>query len=193
MEATFLIGKYDEKALTKQLCQALSFVNAAAAGEDPEKKAKKDQRGRIFAALMAVAVGAALLYLGLHAGGQSAYVLAAVLLFILGGYMLVTSRDAGWMRESKTAKALFKSLNGIESSQKPAVRFTDEKMLILSRASQAEVSYQEIQAAADTEALIVLRHGRAATVLQKKELVGKELPAVEAFLRSHLDCPFYQL
>ena len=195
MDFTFLIGKYDEKRLTPQLAQALAAAKAAAGGADAKKRAAGLVRGRIGVAIMMIALGAVLIYVSLRnpAINRRLYLPISLLAILASIYLLLTCKEAAWGMEKPSAKALLRSLNGIESSQKPMVRLRSDGVTITAKSGESHADFSQIDAAAETDDLIVLRHGRSVTVLQKRDLVSQNPEAVRAALQSALDCPYLLL
>ena len=195
MDFTFLIGKYDEKQLTPQLAQALAAAKAAAGGADAKKRAAGLVRGRIGVAILMIALGAVLIYVSLRnpAINRSLYLPISLLAILASIYLLLTCKEAAWGMEKPSAKALLRSLNGIESSQKPMVRLRSDGVTITAKSGESHADFSQIDAAAETDDLIVLRHGRSVTVLQKRDLVSQNPEAVRAALQSALDCPYLLL
>ena len=195
MDFTFLIGKYDEKQLTPQLAQALAAAKAAAGGADAKKRAAGLVRGRIGVAILMIALGAVLIYVSLRnpAIDRRLYLPVSLLAILASIYLLLTCKEAAWGMEKPSAKALLRSLNGIESSQKPMVRLRSDGVTITAKSGESHADFSQIDAAAETDDLIVLRHGRSVTVLQKRDLVSQNPEAVRAALQSALDCPYLLL
>ena len=195
MDFTFLIGKYDEKRLTPQLAQALAAAKAAAGGADAKKRAAGLVRGRIGVAILMIALGAVLIYVSLRnpAINRRLYLPISLLAILASIYLLLTCKEAAWGMEKPSAKALLRSLNGIESSQKPMVRLRSDGVTITAKSGESHADFSLIDAAAETDDLIVLRHGRSVTVLQKRDLVSQNPEAVRAALQSALDCPYLLL
>ena len=195
MDFTFLIGKYDEKRLTPQLAQALAAAKAAAGGADAKKRAAGLVRGRIGVAILMIALGAVLIYVSLRnpALNRRLYLPISLLAILASIYLLLTCKEAAWGMEKPSAKALLRSLNGIESSQKPMVRLRSDGVTITAKSGESHADFSQIDAAAETDDLIVLRHGRSVTVLQKRDLVSQNPEAVRAALQSALDCPYLLL
>ena len=195
MDFTFLIGKYDEKRLTPQLAQALAAAKAAAGGADAKKRAAGLVRGRIGVAILMIALGAVLIYVSLRnpAINRRLYLPISLLAILASIYLLLTCKEAAWGMEKPSAKALLRSLNGIESSQKPMVRLRSDGVTITAKSGESHADFSQIVAAAETDDLIVLRHGRSVTVLQKRDLVSQNPEAVRAALQSALDCPYLLL
>ena len=195
MDFTFLIGKYDEKRLTPQLAQALAAVKAAAGGADAKKRAAGLVRGRIGVAILMIALGAVLIYVSLRnpAINRRLYLPISLLAILASIYLLLTCKEAAWGMEKPSAKALLRSLNGIESSQKPMVRLRSDGVTITAKSGESHADFSQIDAAAETDDLIVLRHGRSVTVLQKRDLVSQNPEAVRTALQSALDCPYLLL
>lgn len=195
MDFTFLIGKYDEKQLTPQLAQALAAAKAAAGGADAKKRAAGLVRGRIGVAVLMIALGAVLIYVSLRnpAINRRLYLPISLLAILASIYLLLTCKEAAWGMEKPSAKALLRSLNGIESSQKPMVRLRSDGVTITAKSGESHADFSQIDAAAETDDLIVLRHGRSVTVLQKRDLVSQNPEAVRAALQSALDCPYLLL
>lgn len=195
MDFTFLIGKYDEKRLTPQLAQALAAAKAAAGGADAKKRAAGLVRGRIGVAILMIALGAVLIYVSLRnpAINRRLYLPVSLLAILASIYLLLTCKEAAWGMEKPSAKALLRSLNGIESSQKPMVRLRSDGVTITAKSGESHADFSQIDAAAETDDLIVLRHGRSVTVLQKRDLVSQNPEAVRAALQSALDCPYLLL
>ena len=195
MDFTFLIGKYDEKRLTPQLAQALAAAKAAAGGADAKKRAAGLVRGRIGVAILMIALGAVLIYVSLRnpAINRRLYLPVSLLAILASIYLLLTCKEAAWGMEKPSAKALLRSLNGIESSQKPMVRLRSDGVTITAKSGESHADFSLIDAAAETDDLIVLRHGRSVTVLQKRDLVSQNPEAVRAALQSALDCPYLLL
>ena len=195
MDFTFLIGKYDEKQLTPQLAQALAAAKAAAGGADAKKRAAGLVRGRIGVAILMIALGAVLIYVSLRnpALNRRLYLPISLLAILASIYLLLTCKEAAWGMEKPSAKALLRSLNGIESSQKPMVRLRSDGVTITAKSGESHADFSQIDAAAETDDLIVLRHGRSVTVLQKRDLVSQNPEAVRAALQSALDCPYLLL
>lgn len=195
MDFTFLIGKYDEKRLTPQLAQALAAAKAAAGGADAKKRAAGLVRGRIGVAILMIALGAVLIYVSLRnpAINRRLYLPISLLAILASIYLLLTCKEAAWGMEKPSAKALLRSLNGIESSQKPMVRLRSDGVTITAKSGESHADFSQIDAAAETDDLIVLRHGRSVTVLQKRDLVSQNPEAVRAALQSALDCPYLLL
>lgn len=195
MDFTFLIGKYDEKQLTPQLAQALAAAKAAAGGADAKKRAAGLVRGRIGVAILMIALGAVLIYVSLRnpAINRRLYLPISLLAILASIYLLLTCKEAAWGMEKPSAKALLRSLNGIESSQKPMVRLRSDGVTITAKSGESHADFSQIDAAAETDDLIVLRHGRSVTVLQKRDLVSQNPEAVRAALQSALDCPYLLL
>ena len=195
MDFTFLIGKYDEKRLTPQLAQALAAAKAAAGGADAKKRAAGHVRGRIGVAILMIALGAVLIYVSLRnpAINRRLYLPISLLAILASIYLLLTCKEAAWGMEKPSAKALLRSLNGIESSQKPMVRLRSDGVTITAKSGESHADFSQIDAAAETDDLIVLRHGRSVTVLQKRDLVSQNPEAVRAALQSALDCPYLLL
>ena len=195
MDFTFLIGKYDEKRLTPQLAQALAAAKAAAGGADAKKRAAGLVRGRIGVAILMIALGAVLIYVSLRnpAINRRLYLPISLLAILASIYLLLTCKEAAWGMEKPSAKALLRSLNGIESSQKPMVRLRSDGVTITAKSGESHAVFSQIDAAAETDDLIVLRHGRSVTVLQKRDLVSQNPEAVRTALQSALDCPYLLL
>ena len=195
MDFTFLIGKYDEKRLTPQLAQALAAAKAAAGGADAKKRAAGLVRGRIGVAILMIALSAVLIYVSLRnpAINRRLYLPISLLAILASIYLLLTCKEAAWGMEKPSAKALLRSLNGIESSQKPMVRLRSDGVTITAKSGESHADFSQIDAAAETDDLIVLRHGRSVTVLQKRDLVSQNPEAVRAALQSALDCPYLLL
>ena len=195
MDFTFLIGKYDEKQLTPQLAQALAAAKAAAGGADAKKRTAGLVRGRIGVAILMIALGAVLIYVSLRnpAINRRLYLPISLLAILASIYLLLTCKEAAWGMEKPSAKALLRSLNGIESSQKPMVRLRSDGVTITAKSGESHADFSQIDAAAETDDLIVLRHGRSVTVLQKRDLVSQNPEAVRAALQSALDCPYLLL
>ena len=195
MDFTFLIGKYDEKRLTPQLAQALAAAQAAAGGADAKKRAAGLVRGRIGVAILMIALSAVLIYVSLRnpAINRRLYLPVSLLAILASIYLLLTCKEAAWGMEKPSAKALLRSLNGIESSQKPMVRLRSDGVTITAKSGESHADFSLIDAAAETDDLIVLRHGRSVTVLQKRDLVSQNPEAVRAALQSALDCPYLLL
>ena len=195
MDFTFLIGKYDEKRLTPQLAQALAAAKAASGGADAKKRAAGLVRGRIGVAILMIALGAVLIYVSLRnpAINRRLYLPISLLAILASIYLLLTCKEAAWGMEKPSAKALLRSLNGIESSQKPMVRLRSDGVTITAKSGESHADFPQIDAAAETDDLIVLRHGRSVTVLQKRDLVSQNPEAVRAALQSALDCPYLLL
>ncbi len=195
MDFTFLIGKYDEKRLTPQLAQALAAAKAAAGGADAKKRAAGLVRGRIGVAILMIALGAVLIYVSLRNPviNRRLYLPISLLAILASIYLLLTCKEAAWGMEKPSAKALLRSLNGIESSQKPMVRLRSDGVTITAKSGESHADFSLIDAAAETDDLIVLRHGRSVTVLQKRDLVSQNPEAVRAALQSALDCPYLLL
>ena len=195
MDFTFLIGKYDEKRLTPQLAQALAAAKAAAGGADAKKRAAGLVRGRIGVAILMIALSAVLIYVSLRnpAINRRLYLPVSLLAILASIYLLLTCKEAAWGMEKPSAKALLRSLNGIESSQKPMVRLRSDGVTITAKSGESHADFSLIDAAAETDDLIVLRHGRSVTVLQKRDLVSQNPEAVRAALQSALDCPYLLL
>lgn len=195
MDFTFLIGKYDEKRLTPQLAQALAAAKAAAGGADAKKRAAGLVRGRIGVAILMIALGVVLIYVSLRnpAINRGLYLPISLLAILASIYLLLTCKEAAWGMEKPSAKALLRSLNGIESSQKPMVRLRSDGVTITAKSGESHADFSQIDAAAETDDLIVLRHGRSVTVLQKRDLVSQNPEAVRAALQSALDCPYLLL
>lgn len=195
MDFTFLIGKYDEKRLTPQLAQALAAAKAASGGADAKKRAAGLVRGRIGVAILMIALGAVLIYVSLRnpAINRRLYLPISLLAILASIYLLLTCKEAAWGMEKPSAKALLRSLNGIESSQKPMVRLRSDGVTITAKSGESHADFSQIDAAAETDDLIVLRHGRSVTVLQKRDLVSQNPEAVRAALQSALDCPYLLL
>ena len=195
MDFTFLIGKYDEKRLTPQLAQALAATKAAEAGADPEKRASGQVRSRIFVAAFMTVLAAVMGYAALANPGinRAVYLPVAAAAILASVYLVLTRREAAWGMEKPSARTLLRSLNGIESSRKARVLLRTDGMTISSKAAENRVPYDQINAAAETEDLFVLRQGRSVTVLQKADLVGRDSAAVREGLRQALDCPFITL
>lgn len=195
MDFTFLIGKYDEKRLTPQLAQALAAAKAASGGADAKKRAAGLVRGRIGVAILMIALSAVLIYVSLRnpAINRRLYLPISLLAILASIYLLLTCKEAAWGMEKPSAKALLRSLNGIESSQKPMVRLRSDGVTITAKSGESHADFSQIDAAAETDDLIVLRHGRSVTVLQKRDLVSQNPEAVRAALQSALDCPYLLL
>ena len=191
MDLTFLIGKYDEKALTPQLAKALAATKAAAGGADPEKRAAGQVRSRVFVALFMIVLGAVMIYAGVTnpAINRAIYLPVAAAAMAASVYMIATRREAAWGMEKPDARAILKSLNGIETAQKATVRLRDDGVTISARRGESHTDYAEIEAAAQTQDLIVLRHGRSVTVLQLRDLIGKDTQAATEALKNVLPCP----
>lgn len=195
MDFTFLIGKYDEKRLMPQLAQALAAAKAASGGADAKKRAAGLVRGRIGVAILMIALSAVLIYVSLRnpAINRRLYLPVSLLAILASIYLLLTCKEAAWGMEKPSAKALLRSLNGIESSQKPMVRLRSDGVTITAKSGESHADFSQIDAAAETDDLIVLRHGRSVTVLQKRDLVSQNPEAVRAALQSALDCPYLLL
>ena len=195
MDFTFLIGKYDEKRLMPQLAQALAAAKAASGGADAKKRAAGLVRGRIGVAILMIALSAVLIYVSLRnpAINRRLYLPISLLAILASIYLLLTCKEAAWGMEKPSAKALLRSLNGIESSQKPMVRLRSDGVTITAKSGESHADFSQIDAAAETDDLIVLRHGRSVTVLQKRDLVSQNPEAVRAALQSALDCPYLLL
>ena len=186
-----MIGKYDEKRLTPQLAQALAATKAAEAGADPQKRAAGQRRSRVFVAIFMIVLGAVLIYAGVTnpAINRAIYLPVAAAAILASIYMILTRREAAWGMEKPSARTLLKSLNGIETSQKAAVRLREDGVTITAKRGENHVDYDQITAAAQTADLIVLRQGRSVTVLQLTDLVGKDAAAVTDALQGALSCP----
>ena len=195
MDFTFLIGKYDEKTLTAQLAQALAAGKAAAGGADARKRAAGQIRGRIGVALLMIALGAVLIYVALRnpALNHALYLSISAAAILASVYMLATSREAAWGMEKPEARSILRSLNSIESSQKPMVRLRGDGVTITAKNGENHTDFSQFEAAAETADLIVLRRGRSVTVLQKQDLVSRDPEAVRAALTEALDCPYLVL
>lgn len=186
-----MIGKYDEKRLTPQLARALAATKAAEAGADPQKRAAGQRRSRVFVAIFMIVLGAVLIYAGVTnpAINRAIYLPVAAAAILASIYMILTRREAAWGMEKPSARTLLKSLNGIETSQKAAVRLREDGVTITAKRGENHVDYDQITAAAQTADLIVLRQGRSVTVLQLTDLVGKDAAAVTDALQGALSCP----
>ena len=178
-----------------QLAQALAAAKAASGGADAKKRAAGLVRGRIGVAILMIALSAVLIYVSLRnpAINRRLYLPVSLLAILASIYLLLTCKEAAWGMEKPSAKALLRSLNGIESSQKPMVRLRSDGVTITAKSGESHADFSQIDAAAETDDLIVLRHGRSVTVLQKRDLVSQNPEAVRAALQSALDCPYLLL
>lgn len=178
-----------------QLAQALAAAKAASGGADAKKRAAGLVRGRIGVAILMIALGAVLIYVSLRnpAINRGLYLPISLLAILASIYLLLTCKEAAWGMEKPSAKALLRSLNGIESSQKPMVCLRSDGVTITAKSGESHADFSQIDAAAETDDLIVLRHGRSVTVLQKRDLVSQNPEAVRAALQSALDCPYLLL
>lgn len=172
---TFVIGKYAgeklEQELTALLCRTQSV---AAAGFSKKKPAAK-----ILPPLLAL-LGVYLIVQG--AMKKSPGFLAVGVLAIMGGFCYFwLNRPESGMRA--LAKQLLSSLNAIESSSRAAVLFDDEGATIRAKNNEVKIAYDDVAAAGASERLFILIHDRAATVLQKCDLVAGSAEAFEAYLR----------
>ena len=112
---TFLIGKYTEDGLEKELAGLLAAAQIKAAPKDDKKK----RMAVILPAVMA-AVGVYLIIAGVRRV-NTLFLVVGVLAIAGGAYYLWSSRSAQAQRP--VAKRLLSSLNAIESSNKAAVLF----------------------------------------------------------------------
>lgn len=171
---TFLIGKYTDDGLEKELAGLLAEAQTKAAPKDDKKK-----RMAVVLPIVMAAVGVYLIITGVRK--VSALFLVVGTLAIIGGvYYAWSSRSAQAQRP--VAKRLLSSLNAIESSNKAAVLFSEDGLTIRAKNNEASITYADISAAAESKRLYALLHQGAVTVLQKKDLVGKTPADFSAYL-----------
>ena len=171
---TFLIGKYTEDGLEKELAGLLAAAQIKAAPKDDKKK----RMAVILPAVMA-AVGVYLIIAGVRRV-NTLFLVVGVLAIAGGAYYLWSSRSAQAQRP--VARRLLSSLNAIESSNKAAVLFSEDGLTIRAKNNEASITYADISAAAESKRLYALLHQGAVTVLQKKDLVGKTPADFSAYL-----------
>lgn len=182
---TFSIGKYTGDKLQQELTELLRKTQTvAAAGFTKTKKSAK-----IVPPLLAL-VGVYLIVQGVKKASPGFWTVG--ILAILGGfcYFWLNLPSSG-MRA--LAKQLLASLNAIESSSHPAVLFDEAGATIRAKNNEVKIAYDDVAAAGESERLFVLIHGRAATVLQKRDLVGANTEAFEAYLREKTGGRFVKL
>ena len=171
---TFLIGKYTDDGLEKELAGLLAEAQTKAAPKDDKKK-----RMALVLPVVMLAVGVYLIVAGVRK--MSALFLVVGVLAVIGGaYYAWSSRSAQAQRP--VAKRLLQSLNAIETSNKAAVQFSDDGMIIRAKNNEAGVKYSDITAAAESNRLYALLHQGAVTVLQKRDLVGKTPEEFTAYI-----------
>lgn len=175
---TFLIGKYTDKGLEAELAGLL----AAAKEKSAPQTANKKRFALIFSVVMLLA-GIYLIVTGVR-GARPPFWLVGAIAIIGGGYYAWSCRRAA--AERPAAKRLFSSLNAIEASNKAAVLFSDDGITIRAKNKEASISYADVSAAAESRRLYVLLHQGAATVLQKRDLVGKSPAAFSSYLAEKL-------
>ncbi len=181
---TFLIGKYTDKDLEKELAGLLAAAQAKAAPQSGKKK----WMGLVFGVVMLL-LGVYLLITALRDGHVS--ICIGIALVIVG----VSYLDLVWICRAATAqrpvaKRLLQSLNSIEASNQAAVVFSEDGMSIRAKDNEASVSYSDISAAAASARLYVLLHQGAATVLQKRDLLDKDPETFTAYLIDKIDGRF---
>lgn len=176
---TFLIGKYTDKGLEKELADLLAAAQAKAAPKDDKKK-----RMALILPIVMLLVGVYLVVAGLR-DEKIPFWVGGALAIVGGAYYAWMSRSAAAQRP--VAKRLLQSLNSIETSNKAAVVFSESGMTIRAKSNEASVSYSDISVAAESLRLYALLHQGAATVLQKHDLVGKDPEAFTAYLIEKTD------
>ena len=176
---TFLIGKYTDDGLEKELAGLLAEAQTKAAPKDDKKKWMA-----VVLPIVMAAVGVYLIITGVRK--VSALFLVVGALAIIGGvYYAWSSRSTQAQRP--VAKRLLTSLNAIEASNKAAVLFSDDGMTIRAKNNEAGIKYSDITAAAESKRLYALLHQGAVTVLQKRDLVGKTPEGFTAYITEKID------
>lgn len=186
---TFVIGTYTDKRLPKELARALAAAKRAAATEAARKKEKQEVLRRAAGGVICLAAD-----VWLFLSGKAEVMLGfAALLALLGAVLLIRALRPPYFEQKKTANALLKSLNQIESSQKARVQFSNDSMSIHAAGNSAELPLQQIDAAAISPRLCVLLHGNAATVLQKQDLVSQTFAEFVDELRQAVSKPIVEI
>lgn len=88
-------------------------------------------------------------------------------------------------RYAKAAHQHLTSLRAADFSQKPTIRFTEDKMRVQSNLGGRDYDYDTMEAFVETPRLFVLTHSGAATVLQKQDLVLGTPEEFKDFFLSH--------
>lgn len=179
---TEMLARKRNPKLWRLTDQMQSFAEAG-----PQQKELQRRRviGYVMTALLLIA-GVALLVFGfteprdrrmIAIGGICALLAISRLLPFMTGSSIT--------RFAKAARQHLTSLRAADFSQKPTIRFTEDKMRIQSNQGGKDYDYDTMEAFVETPRLFLLTHSGAATVLQKADLVLGTPVEFKEFFLSH--------
>ncbi len=157
------------------------------AASEPAQKELHRRRviGYVMTAVLFIAA-AVLLVLGLtEPRSQRRIVFGAVFLLLALSRVLPSVSGGAGTRFAKAARQHLTSLRAADLSQKPTIRFTEDKMRIQSNLGGKDYDYNTMEAFVETPRLFLLTHSGAATVLQKQDLVLGTPEDFKEFFLSH--------
>ena len=158
------------------------------AASGPQQKELRQRRviGYVLTAVLFTAA-AALLVLGFTEPRDRRMIAigGVCLLLALSRVLPLVTTGSSITRYAKAAHQHLTSLRAADLSQKPTVRFTEDKMRIQSNLGGKDYDYDTMEAFVETPRLFVLTHSGAATVLQKQDLVLGTPEDFKDFFLSH--------